>query len=128
MTASRIVSSGELCHRTAAAQYLLLGMLGRVQVNLGGGDAAVSQKVLYIPDVHSLVQQHGGESMSEHVGCDFSLYACQLGVFGYYIPHCLGGDGLSQTGEEDGCWLIVVWRTTPPHLVNFALFLLCVAS
>ena len=61
--------------REPVLQHLTGGLVADVQVDLGGGNAAVAQVFLDVAQLHPLFHQQRGEGVAEHVRRDAALDA-----------------------------------------------------
>jgi len=72
-----------------------------VEVDLGGGNGTVSQKILNVFDVHTFFQQKAGKGMAEHVGRDPVENTGVVRVFQNHVPNALGGKLPVKFGDEE---------------------------
>ena len=62
-----------------------------MSIDLGGGNGAVAQQGLYVPDIRAAVQQSRGKGMAKHMGRNASMHRRCLNMPGNDLPHPLGG-------------------------------------
>ena len=71
-------------------QDLPLFFVAGMEVDLGGEDAAVTQELLDVLDISSLLQQKGGKGVTEGVGGDVASESGLLHVIPDTVPNSVG--------------------------------------
>jgi len=82
-------------------KHVNMAMIVYCGVDLGGGNRAMSQKMLDIPDVHALLQQEGGDRVPKHVGCQMEGQAGIDGVPAEHGANRLLGEAAAQAVVEE---------------------------
>ena len=73
-----------------------------VGVELGGGRAGVTEKLLYASKVSTILQKMRGEAMSQSVGRERFVYSCIPGNAFYDPPYMGAVNPLSPVIQKEG--------------------------
>lgn len=102
-------SRSELCQRTLSAGsgvcfFVDLTQTGGadVRVDLGGGQAFVSEQFLDASDIRSPVEQVGGEGVPERVRAGSCIQLGDGQVFFEHPAHAAGGQDVAESVDEHG--------------------------
>ncbi len=77
-------------------------LTGDFGVDLGGGDADVSQELLHLAQFGAAIQQMGGEAVAQRVGRHSLFQAGLTGILLNDEPQPLPGEGMSYPIEKQG--------------------------